>query len=122
MESKALDCIYLQPSSISKNVHKFYRISTKKVIARQFCTSIPTPTDIINIIEQQAKDDITPIGITLKAIDKSYTHLRLAGVESDINKELQKESDINNKLQNEEQNNNQPNHANMDINEIHNIL
>ena len=112
MESRALDCIYLRPSSISKNVHKFCHISTKKVITRQFCKRIPTPANIINIIEQQAQDNNMPIGITFKPIDKSYPHLRIAGVESDIN----------NKLQNEEQNNNQPNHANMDTNEIHDIL
>ena len=75
MESRALDCIYLQPSSISKRVHKFYHVSTKKTITRQFCTSIPTPAYIINFIEQQAQDDNMPIGITFKPKNKSYTHL-----------------------------------------------
>ena len=81
MESRPLDCIYLQILSISKHVHEFYRISTKKIITRQFCTSIPTPAYIINTIEQQAQDDNMPI-------DKSYSHLWLDGVESDMNKEL----------------------------------
>ena len=63
-----------------------------------------------------------PIGITFKPIDKSYTYLQLAGVESDMNKELQVESDINNELQSEVQNNDQPNQANIDINKIHEIL
>ena len=40
-----------------------------------------------------------PISITFKPIDKSYTNLRLAGVESDMNKELQMESDLNKELQ-----------------------
>ena len=84
MESRALDCINLQPSSISKHVHEFYHISTKKIITRQFCTSIPTPAYVINIIEQQAQEDNMPIDITFKPKDKSCTHLRLAGVESDM--------------------------------------
>ena len=29
MKSKALDCIYLRPSIISHNVHKFYNINAK---------------------------------------------------------------------------------------------
>ena len=80
MESRALDCIYLRPSSTSKHVHKFYHISTKKLIAQQFCTSIPTPAYVINIIKPQALDDNMPISITFKPKDKSYTHLQLAGV------------------------------------------
>ena len=122
MESRVLDCIYLQPSSISKHVHEFYHISTKKIITRQFCTSIPTPAYVINIIEQQAQDDIMPIGIIFKPMDKSYTHLWLAGVESDMDKEHQMESDINNDLQSDKQNNDQTNQENMDINEIYEIL
>ena len=73
MESRALYCIYLRPSSISKDVHKFYHISTKKIITRLFCTSIPTPAYIINIIEQQAQYDNMLIGITFKPKDESYT-------------------------------------------------
>ena len=66
MQPRAINCIYLRPSSISKNVHKFYNISTKQVITRQFCTSILTPANIINVIEQQAQDDNMPMGITFK--------------------------------------------------------
>ena len=90
----------------------------EKIITRQFCTSIPTPAYIINIIEQQAQDDNMPIGIAFKPKDKSYTHLWLAGVESDVDNKDQMESDINNELYSKDQNNDQTNQENMDINKI----
>ena len=63
-----------------------------------------------------------PIGINFKRKDKSYTHLRLAGVESDLDKEHQMESDINYELQSNDQKNDQTNQENMDITKIHEIL
>ena len=52
IQSRAINCIYLRPSSTSKNVHEFYNIVTKKIITRQYCTPMPTPANIISIIEK----------------------------------------------------------------------
>ena len=73
IQPRAINCIYLQPSSILKNVHEFYNISTKKVITRQYYTTIPTPANIINIIEKQAQEDNMPMGITFKPEDLQKT-------------------------------------------------
>ena len=111
MQARAIDYIYLRPSPASKNVHEFYNTSTKKIVTRQFCASIPTPSNIINIIEQQAQEDNMPIGIAFKPIDTSYTHIWLAGVDSDKDHDIQIEEQTDQTLDNK-----------MDVNEIHNIL
>ena len=63
-----------------------------------------------------------PIGIIFKPKDKSYTHLWLAGVESDMDNKHQMELNINNELYSNDRNNDQTNQENMDIEKIREIL
>ena len=62
MQPRAIECIHMRPSSTSKNIYEFYNITTKKVITRQYCTTMPTPANIINIIEKQAQKDKNAYG------------------------------------------------------------
>ena len=109
MKARATDCICLRPSIRSRNVHEFYNIATKQVITQRHCTSIPTPANVINEIEQQAKNDNMPLGITFKPIDLD-SDLWLAGVE-------EHDEDNTNKI-NQNGNNNQE----TDINDMHEIM
>ena len=84
------------------------------MIIRRYCTSIPTPTHIINEIENQVKQDNMPFGITFKP--KIVQHnIWLTGV--DINEEIDKD-EADQQLC-EEVNTNKE--TEMDINDIHDI-
>ena len=116
LQQRAIDCIYLRPSSITKNMHEFYNIATKQIITRQYCTTIPTTANIINIIEQQAQEDNMPIGITFNPTDEQ--HLWLAGVDEEDEQRETEQTQSNNNDERENLNNDQQ----MDINDIHEIL
>ena len=113
MKARAIDCIYLRPSIRSRNVHEFYNIATKQVITQRHCTSIPTPANIINKIEHQAKNDKMPLGTTFKPkdIDNNFW---LAGVEEYSQEQYEEKTD--NISQNEKDN------QEMDTNDIHKIM
>ena len=84
------------------------------MITRRHCTSIPTPAHIIKEIENQAKQDNMPFGITFKPKIARH-HIWLTGV--DINQEIDKdeaENKINQQLY-EKVNTNEE--TEMDINE-----
>ena len=115
MDQRAIDCIYLRPFSISKNIHEFYNLVTKQIITRQYCTTIPTTAHIINIIEKQAQDNNMPLGITFKSRDVTQPHLWLAGAdeekESEVDEEKHDEQNLDNLME-----------ESMDINDIHKIM
>ena len=92
-----------------------FNIATKQVITRRHCTSVPTPTHIINKIEIQAKADHMLIEINFKLNDLN-DNLWLAGVEyndeNNINK-FHQSQDENQEMGKDEEN------QEMDINNIH---
>ena len=84
LRPRALDCIYLRPSSIIKGKHELYHIATRKVMTCTYCTPAYLTTTIINKTQQALISDNMPSG--LQSITNNTDNL-LAGVDSntDIN-------------------------------------
>ena len=63
LQLRALDCLYLRLTPNSKNTHGFHHISTNKIISRSKCIPLPMTTNIIHLIDEQAKMDNMPEGL-----------------------------------------------------------
>ena len=117
MYARAIDYIYLRPSYTTTGNYAFYNINTKHIISHRHCTSIPTPTHIINTIEYHEKQDNISSGINFHSNKIQNNNLLFAVVDDE-----QEDDESNN--QQEYQNNEYDNkdYNNMDINETKDIL
>ena len=65
-KARALDCIYLRPTSNMQEGHELYRLHTNSVITRRKCTPMPLTPSIIKQVHTLAAIDNMPKGIKIQ--------------------------------------------------------
>ena len=65
-EARALDCIYLRPTSNMQGGNELYRLHTNSVITRRKCTPMPLTPSIIKQVHALVTLDNIPQGIKIQ--------------------------------------------------------
>ena len=98
MKERAIDCIYLRPTTSWQGGHELLHIKTNKIIIRKNITELPITQNIINQIEQTAAEENMPIHFNSKLNDNIW----LAGVDNDNDNEIIQEHNVIDDIQEEE--------------------